>query len=153
MNYDDFPILNDEAYDFLKDKFNEAGEFNRNVNVNKLFAGVVSCRSQILGAKEDENKEIKIALKFVENELNKIEQNLEENFNIYAEKKQVKTLNVFSLLKDLVAATRLVSEWCRMEKKEYLKNLAHITLNSLLNCGEEIVSAINKCNIKIFRFM
>ena len=153
MIYDDFPILNDEAYDFLKDKFSEAMPENRNVIVSKLFGGVLSCLSHILGAKGDENREIKLALKKVESELNKIEQNLGDNFNIYVEKKQVKTLNIFSLLKELNSCCKISLEWIKTEKKEYLKNLAQITLNSLLEIQEEIITALNKCNIKIFRFM
>lgn len=152
MIYNDFPILNDEAYDFLKDKFDSAMPENRNVVVSKLFAGVLSCLSHIMGAKGDENREIKLALKKIEIELNKIEQNLSDNFNIYAEKKLVKTLNIFSLLKELNLCCKLSLAWLENEKKEYLKALAQSALNSLLDCQQEIITALNKCTIKIFRF-
>ncbi len=153
MMYDDFPILNDEAYDFLKDKFDEALPYTRNTMVQKIFVLVSGCLSQIMGAKGDENREIKNALKNVELELNKIKQNLEESFNIYVETNQVKTLNIFALFKDLVEGVKLTIEWLKNEKKEYLKDLAFKTLNSFITAQQEIVSALNKCTIKIFRFM
>ena len=152
MNYNDFPILDDNAYQFLKEQYN-THEFSRDVCVDKIFFNLHECKSCCLGLADKLNLKLTQAIKACIEELDKILNNLDATFNFNKPAHEIKEINIFSLLNKLVVTASNFNLWQAEEEKEYFKQLANNNLKNLLKIIENIINALENSNFYLFKHM
>ena len=154
MNYDDFPILNDEGYEILKKNYSTPSKPNRRDLVFKICQTLSNLVCSCFEFEDVYNKKIITSIEQTKEILLKHMDNFTELFNIKLEgNKKVKAFNVFSFLKDLTKLPILFNKWSDIEEKEYYKITAQKSMAEIFNCIEEILSVLQTSNIKFYKYM
>lgn len=153
MIYNDFPILNDEQYKIMQDKFNEHSSFNRKEIVYAIYNKLIICNTSCVFLSEKVNKHIRESLNNCKCEFEKTISNLEATFNLKNNKNELKELNFFKFLKILVEITKNLTFWHEKEEKEYFKKFSLNISISLINLILDLTSALEKSNITMYKFM
>ena len=154
MNYDDFPILNDENYKMIQSQYDKFLPFNRKTCIDKIYILLEECRHFCFGLDKRYNKNITISITNVKKTLEQIMDNFHAVFQIDVEyKKQINEFNIFTFIKKIITCIIEIKNWNLKEEKEYYKKLSNNCLNILLNSLSDIISALEKSNLIIFKYM
>ncbi len=153
MIYDDFPLLNDEQYELIKNKFIAEKNFNRNELAFYVYSDLLTCYNACPLLIVKLNKQIKESLNNCKSELAKIIENFEAVFNYKKDKIEIKEINLFNFLKKLANLQKNLINWQKFEQKEYYNQLI---VNLLMQINEmliNLISALENSNVPLFRFM
>ena len=156
MNYNDFPILNDDTYNYLKNKYSELNSeqtFDRVTSINKICFYLNECTGSCKSLKNKLNVKLRNSIEFASDEINKIISSLNETFNINLNSNIIKEFNLFTFLKYLTYAIELFINWSYKEEKEYYKKVCNNCLNSLIKCVKKIMEALENSNISLYKYM
>lgn len=156
MNYNDFPILNDDTYNYLKNKYSELNSeqtFDRVTSINKICFYLNECTGSCKSLKNKLNVKLRNSIEFANDEINKIISSLNETFNINLNSNVIKEFNLFTFLKYLTYAIELFINWSYKEEKEYYKKVCNNCLNSLIECVKKIMEALENSNISLYKYM
>ena len=156
MNYNDFPILNDDTYNYLKNKYSELNSeqtFDRVTSINKICFYLNECAGGCKSLKNKLNVKLSNFIEFASDEINKIISSLNETFNINLNSNIIKEFNLFTFLKYLTYAIELFINWSYKEEKEYYKKVCNNCLNSLIECVKKIMEALENSNISLYKYM
>ncbi len=154
MDYNDFPILTDEQYNFLQTKFeNFSSPFNRKETVLKFFNELIECKMSLPFIKEQTNYIIKKSLNAALKKFESIISNLNATFNFSINTSATKEINIFCLLKKISNLIKINVFWANLEQKEYFKHYSLKILNELSIILYDILSALQNSQINIFKFM
>lgn len=156
MNYNDFPILNDDTYNYLKNKYSELNSeqtFDRVTSINKICFYLNECAGSCKSLKNKLNVKLSNFIEFASDEINKIISSLNETFNINLNSNIIKEFNLFTFLKYLTYAIELFINWSYKEEKEYYKKVCNNCLNSLIECVKKIMEALENSNISLYKYM
>ena len=156
MNYNDFPILNDDTYNYLKNKYSELNSeqtFDRVTSINKICFYLNECTGSCKSLKNKLNVKLRNSIEFASDEINKIISSLNETFNINLNSNVIKEFNLFTYLKYLTYAIELFINWSYKEEKEYYKKVCNNCLNSLIECVKKIMEALENSNISLYKYM
>ena len=156
MNYNDFPILNDDTYNYLKNKYNELNnehEFDRVTSITKICFYLNECMGSCKSLKNKLNVKLRNSIEFASDEINKIISSLNETFNINLNSNTIKEFNLFTFLKYLTYAIELFINWSYKEEKEYYKKVCNNCLNSLIESLKRIMEALENSNISLYKYM
>lgn len=156
MNYNDFPILNDDTYNYLKNKYSELNSeqtFDRVTSINKICFYLNECTGSCKSLKNKLNVKLRNSIEFASDEINKIISSLNETFNINLNSNVIKEFNLFTFLKYLTYAIELFINWSYKEEKEYYKKVCNNCLNSLIECVKKIMEALENSNISLYKYM
>lgn len=156
MNYNDFPILNDDTYNYLKNKYSELNSeqtFDRVTSINKICFYLNECTGSCKSLKNKLNVKLSNSIEFASDEINKIISSLNETFNINLNSNIIKEFNLFTFLKYLTYAIELFINWSYKEEKEYYKKVCNNCLNSLIECVKKIMEALENSNISLYKYM
>ena len=153
MEYNDFPILNDEEYKFLENKFSENISFNRDENIFYIFSdlSILFNATPLLIAKS--NSFIREGLEMAKSELEKLVENFNSTFNLKINKNEIKEKNLFNFLKMLANLQKKLIFWHKFEQKEYFKQFSLNTINSVNEILLSLTTALENSNIQLYRFM
>ncbi len=153
MEYNDYPILNDEEYKFLENKFNENISFNRDENIYYIFNDLLTLQNAtpLLVAKS--NQVLRQGLQMAEGELKKLVENFNSTFNFKINKNEIKEKNLFNFLKMLANLQKKLIFWHKFEQKEYFKQFSLNSLNTVNEILLGLVTALENSNIQLYRFM
>lgn len=154
MNYNDFPILNNEQYDLLQQNYN-SNKTDRNTHINHILINLHECKFTCLNIK-DCNKNITVA---ISNTLTTID-SIINNFNTLTNAPlnttttlKVNNFNPFKFLNKLLNCISLFYNWQNNESKDYFKNLANTYYLDLNKCLANIISALEQSNIRLYKYM
>ncbi len=153
MEYNDFPILNEEEYKFLENKFSENISFNRDEKVFSIFSNLIDLNNSASILIVQSNKILRESLIFAKNEFEKLIENFNSTFNFKINKNEIKEKNLFNFLKNIVNLQKNLIFWHKFEQKEYFKQFS---LNTLSVTNEILLSlskALENSNINTYRFM
>ncbi len=154
MEYNDFPILNDDEYKLLQDKYNNLLPFDRLQCVNLIYSSCVMCEDCCYTVSAIVNPTIRQSVKQCLGELNKISSNLLSTFNLKpALTHELKSVNLFNFLKKLINLLKNLQNWCKNEEKEYFKSLAFKSSVAVMDATANILSAIENSNVPIYKHM
>lgn len=152
MNYNDFPILNNDDYKFLNEKFNQTN-FERHDCVVKIFLLLNETKFSFYEMK-NLNYKIKNALLICKQDLQKLQDNLIATFTLNFEPQtEIKNINLFAFINKLFKILKLYKTWFENENKEYYKKLALNSTEILFNNISQILSILEKLNIILFKYM
>lgn len=142
MNYNDFPILNDEEYFLIQAQY-ESLPWNRNEKVYAIFLTLQQSLNMCYAIKENFNNKIKSALNQSKQIVEKILYNLSNVFNFKSTNLSVPSeFNIFTLTKKMVEASKQFEDWRLNEKKEYYKKIAHSCILDLLSTVNVILNSM-----------
>ncbi len=154
MNYNDFPILDDDTYRMMMNEYNNTLPFDRNTTINKLFLELDECKNFCLGLTKHVNKKIQLAVEKAKIEIEKILENFHATFTINVKsQKEIKDFNLFTFIKKLINSISSMNIWANNEQKTYYKNLASMNIVTLIKILVEIIEALENSNLHLFKFM
>ena len=155
MDYDDFPILTDEQYRQMQNKFNFFLEkdFDRKQNVFQIYSFLNECKNLIPFLTEKVNSKIMESLNLALSKLNKTISNFEATFNFSNQKIENNEPKLFAFLKKLCLTQKLFVFWLKNEQKEYFKQFALNAAADLIELQFNILSALEQSKIDLFKFM
>ncbi len=154
MNYNDFPILDDDKYKMIQSEYEKFLPFNRNNSISKIYILLEECRHLCFGLNGQCNRDITRTLSDVKKELERVMDNFNSIFNIKLDyKKEIIEFNLFHFLKKLIDCTIEMKIWNSKEDKEYYKKFSDNSLEILLNCISNLVQSLEKSNVHIFKYM
>ena len=155
MDYNDFPILTDEQYKQMQNKFNFFLEknFDRKQTTFKIYSILTECKNSLPFINEKVNLHIKESLNFALNKLNKMASNFEATFNFSSQKIEVNATNLFSFLKKLSNLLKIFIFWLNNEQKEYFKQFSINAAAELTEVLFNILSALENSKIDLYKFM
>ena len=151
MNYNDYPILDENAYEFIKEKYSKLMPFNRDELTTKLLNKLEECKSICLGL-NNINFKLKKVVADCYNNLSSFSGSLQNLFNKTI-KCEIKEFNIFSLLLNLVECSIITNQWYNHEEKEYYKNLANNLLQQLQSNTKTILETLLYSNVFTFKHM
>lgn len=154
MDYNDFPILDDDKYQLIQSQYENFLPFNRKDNVNKIYLLLEECRHLCFGLTKQYNANINRSIFNTLHELERVMDNFNSTFSIKLDyKKQISEFNLFQFLKKLIECVKEISLWNLKEDKVYYKKFSHDNHIIILNCVYNLVSVLENSNIRIFKFM
>lgn len=152
MNYEDFPILNDETYNLMRSEYSNQPSFNRNQHIQKILTLINRCKSISLPASL--NLKIKTIVEKLLKILENIEKNLKiiENFNNFSQKTSI-NFNLFEFFNIFLNILFELNSWKTGEHKDYYSSIISRSEQSIML---ELISAmeiLKGLNITIFKHM
>ena len=153
MKYNDFPILSDDTYDYLKNRYKNEMFIDRESSINKVCYYLNECVGSCKALKSKLNIKLSQAITFADSEINKIISSLNETFDIHVSANSIKEFNLFTFLKRLINSIEILKSLEYKEEKEYYKKVYNICLNSLIESVKKIVEALETSNIRHYKFM
>ena len=153
MNYNDYPILDDEQYDFLKNKYLQQKNFNRDEAAFYIYSDLLTCHNACPMLITKLNKFLRASLNECQAKLKELIENFEATFNYKKNKIEIKEINLFNFLKKLVNLQKNLINWQKLEQKEYFIQLINNFLKEINEMLISTLSALENSNVPLFRFM
>ena len=153
MEYNDFPILNEEEYKFLQNKFSENVSFNREEKIVSIFSNLLDLFNSSPMLIAQSNQILKENLIFAKNEFEKLIENFNSTFNLKINKNEIKEKNIFNFLKTTINLQKNLINWHKFEQKEYFKQFSFNTLIAVNEILFHLISAIENSNVTLYKFM
>ena len=153
MEYNDFPILDNSQYKLMQDKFNEQFSFDRKETVFIIYSSLTECNFTCTLLYAKLNKTICESLKQSNEKLELAISNLEATFNLHLNKTEVKEMSIFGFLCKLTNCLKQINLWQQKEQKEYFKHFALQLSADLTAVLSNILSAIEKSNIQLYKYL
>lgn len=151
MNYNDYPILSDEQYKLMQDKFNEQNYFDRKENSYSIYLNLKECTNSITFLYQKVNAQICEQLKIAKQSLEKATSNFEATFNLPNKQAAVKETNLFNLLKNLAKIQKKLANWLKFEQKEYFRQFILNLLEDVSNILFGLLNAVENSEIRLFK--
>lgn len=154
MDYNDFPILNNDQYKTISEHFLLNKTFDRKSFLFKICNELKNCSNAFLHLPNNYNKKVKDALNFSKTILIKWQNNFISTFNINTLSSQtILNENIFIFIKKIIDTISLTETWQNHEPKKYYKSLAQKCIIELLDILNKIISALDESNFYFFKHM
>ena len=154
MTYNDFQILNNDEYNFINSHYQSLQMFNRKNTLLTICNQINTCKSFCMGLDKAYNKRINNALNLTFNLLDKNLNNLLSTFTLNISNiSEVKNVNIFSFLKQLIILNQTLTNWLTNETKEYYKTIAVNSIKEISSTLEEILTALASSTIQTYKHM
>jgi len=153
MNYNDFPILNNEDYKLINEQFNQTQVFDRKTQASKIYIELINLKNSSFKELNSYNKKILSALNTTIKTTTKLIDNLISLFNTPQTDHNTTNASLFSFINRTINCIKLFSNWETNEPKEYYKNIAHKSLLELTSSLQEIFLALDDSNLLFFKHM
>ena len=153
MNYNDYPILTNQEYETISNNFNFSKPERKTVctNLYQELASTLDICSNILNKY---NHTITNQLKSLQISISNIIENLKANFTFSSfQFSSYSNSNIFKLIIKIQNCLKLSHNWCLTEEKDYYKNMAKTIYNKVFELNYNLISAIEKSNVKLFKHM
>ncbi len=152
--YNDFPILSNEEYFALAQKFSQQKIYNREQAVIKTFFALSECKNLSFSLTEKLNIKISTALKDANKNIETCINNLLTAFEFDSKPAQeIKEFNIFAYLNKLNLSAGCMFEVYVNEQKEYHKKIASANIKLIVDTIQMILSALESSTIKFFKFI
>ena len=153
MNYSDFPILSPSNYNILAENY-ELNKLPSNEYFHIIYNKLLKCSYSLLTLKNNYNKNIINSIKNNATTIELLLDNFKSIFKVHnLTNKSFNEFNLFSHLKDLIKICSLFNSWLENENKPHINKFIINSNKSLLYSIENIVSAMEKSEIFIFKNM
>lgn len=154
MEYNDFRLPSDDYFKLMQDEYNKLGNSDRKTCLSNLFLCLQECKTIYFGIDKLYNKAITDALNATNISIDKTIENI-SNINNLPEPSitSIRKFNIFSYIKKLTKATKILTAWSSSEKKDYYRKLANSTANEFLENINLIICALEKSEVRIYKFM
>ena len=154
MEYNDFRLPSDDYFKLMQDEYNKLGNSDRKTCLSKLFLCLQECKTIYFGIDKLYNKAITDALNATNISIYKTIENISNIINLPEPSiTSIRKFNIFSYIKKLTNATKILTAWSSSEKKDYYKKLANSTANEFLENINLIICALEKSEVRIYKFM
>ena len=154
MNYNDFPILNNEEYNLLNEHYSSLYPFNRKELINNLCLEINICCNTCLKLSNQFNPQIRNSINNSHQTLIKLFNNFSSLFNVQIKPNQLMdNLSIFTFIKRIINITKLLNQWLVNENKEYYISIIKKSILDIFNSLENIFSSLEKSNLLFFKHM
>ena len=157
MDYNDFQIMDDSAYEMIKHSYEnifQTPTFERGNHIETICSELKKASNSTFTLKENLNFQIRKQIEKTNQILLKNFDNLTNLFNInIKQQQQIKGFNIFSFLNQLIKIFSLLQTWQTNETKEYFKSVAKNSLNEILSSTQVIIKELENSNIIFFKHM
>lgn len=151
MNYEDFPILSNNDYELLKQEFSIPKQ-NREKALIKVLSLLLSfCTCNITSKKL--NTKILNTINQTKQVCIKIENNFSSLFNLTYSHHEIENLNLFSMIKKLLLASKELNILAENEAKIYYKKTFINSSKELIVSALDILSTLQDSYIITFNHM
>ena len=131
MEYNDFRLPSDDYFKLMQDEYSKLGNSDRKTCLSKLFLCLQECKTIYFGIEN------------ISNITNLPEPSITS----------IRKFNIFSYIKKLTKATKILTAWSSSEEKDYYRKLAISTANEFLENINSIICALEKSEVRIYKFM
>ena len=152
MKYEDFPILQNEQYQFLNEHFN-IQKFDRDGLLHKLCNQIICCINTLNTIRSQHNKKTTLSINTTCETLEKQLSNLTTLFKANIYNHEFKESNIFVALKKLSELVKSYIEWHNQETKEYYKRLALRSSKEIIIHLTETLSVLAESEFSFFKHM
>ena len=154
MLYNDFQILSADKYTLMNEQFHQQHETCQTEILNQLFLTLDECKNFCLGANNNVNKRILVAIQYAKVEFEKLISNINICFELSVHSTNaVSNFNVFALAKKIVEGLKLTQQLFDFNSNKKVINFAKASQNSLLNVLSQLLDTLEKSNIHLFKYM
>jgi len=153
MNYEDFPILDDNTYKIMREQYN-----TNKLDKHEIIAYIFSKLNQLeLCEIANINKLNKPLILALENSKNVIKNILDDFIKLFNLNKHqtntIRTINIFSYINLINSIMQDLKKLYPILEKQFYKNFTNQTIDNLLNSNTIIFSALEHSNIYFFKYM
>lgn len=154
MNYEDYPILKNEEYKLLNDKYSQTFSFNKNAILHKICLEIQQCLSSCSHINNSFNMKTLETIRKSNQTLEKTLNNLKEMFSIPLQSiKETNNFNIFTYTKRIALAIELITNLVNHEKKEYYKSFILKTCSDLTKLIIALQETLEDSSVHFFRHM
>lgn len=154
MKYDDFPILNNENYEYLSNLYNQTQPQNKSQLHSQFYNKLSQLEHSTSTLNLNVNTLLRNTLKENKNNTTQILENLRAVLNIQKPPiNNIKIFNIFSYLKNLLTCLDLCSQIILLEDKIYYKKFFNNAQKSILKMINNIILSLENSNIILFKHM
>lgn len=154
MEYNDFRLPSDDYFKLMQDEYSKLGNSDRKTCLSKLFLCLQECKTIYFGIDKLYNKAITDALNATNTSIDKTIENISNITNLPEPSiTSIRKFNIFSYIKKLTNATKILTVWSSSEEKDYYRKLANSTANEFLENINSIIYALEKSEVRIYKFM
>ena len=153
MEYNDFQLPNDKAFEIISNHLNNIKSYNKKENIISICSELNSSANMCATISEKYNLKIKQTIENVKNVLLKIFNNLSSTFNIKISNIRVCNFNIFSFLRNLLNIILLTNNWEQNETREYYHQLSVKSIKELIDCVKLVLLSLEESNIHFFKHM
>lgn len=152
MTYNDFPILDSLQYELINKNFKSEQPFNRR-SIAQETKKLLTPTLNIDLSNTPYNSKIITAVSDNLTIINKLSSNLDSLFATTNQSNRTYKLNIFQHLINLFKILESLNLWLISEEKEYYKSFLKKSIKELFNSTNNILLAIEKSNVKFFKYM
>ena len=153
MEYNDFQILSEQAYQTIREKFSHVKP-DRKTNSSKLYFELADCLQICCNLTHDYNFKILTEISSLKKLIVDTMENLRANFNFsnIPSHSNINS-NIFRLLLKIQNCLNICYSWQKNEEKEYYKNLINSIFEQLIKINSHLILSLETSNIKFFKYM
>lgn len=154
MKYNDFQILDDEAYLKISEKFINNKPSSLNQTIQTIYSNLLSCADMCSTINKQYNAKIKHTLSELNINLRRMCDNISAQFPTQQyNATRFNTLNIFSLLEKLISTQQEIFKWAISEEKEFYKNIAKTMFVNLSEIINNLILNLKQSDVIFFKFM
>ncbi len=153
MNYNDFPILNNDEYELINQQFSSNLPFERKFHLLQICKEINLCSSSCFVISSQYNQKIIHTLSATNKTLTKLFDNLTSLFNLNNKATTIENFSIFTFIKKLINLNNLFQDWIANEKKEYYIAIAQKSIKEINSCVTDICSALDESNLHFYKHM
>ena len=154
MNYSDFQILSNEAYQIINEKYSSTSKPDRKSILFQICKELKTCSNFCFNLENKYNFKIRKSIELANSCIIKLYNNLQTTFNLYNNPNlSVENFNLFGFLKKLTNIISLFSSWNNLEAKEYYKSICEKSISDLLDVFQNILSSLEESDIRFYKHM
>ena len=148
MNYNDFPILNNEDYLLINSHYENKVPFDRKKNLYKIISTISLAKTICCNLANKYNSQIQKEIANIFTTFTKLEDNLISIFNLSdSTQHTTRSFNIFSLQKSTAEIIELILNWNQHEPKQYYKTISHNFTCELLTSLNKLILSMEKSKI------
>ncbi|MBE5741101.1 MAG: hypothetical protein E7351_01020 [Clostridiales bacterium] len=154
MEYNDFPILNNEEYRIINEQYSISQTQDRKSLLYKITHLLRDCKNMCSTLDRKLNQKIVTAISTAKKEIDKISDNLSSYFPQKTENQStITSFNLFTFLSKVNSLSSLFHIWENSDSKDYYKTMASKSLKDLLKISQNILSALENSTVYLFKYL
>lgn len=154
MNYNDFPILNNDEYNLINNHYLNKTIFDRKKLLSQINNEIINCINLSFNIQANFNLKIRKSIENMHKNLVKIQTNLTTTFNLdIVFNQNFSNFNLFSFINRILNIINQLTNLILNEQKEYYKKLINKNIEDLICALKEIFLALDNSNLLFFKHM
>lgn len=154
MEYDDFPILSENSYDYISKKYADQKDFDRPFLIGQIYTNLEELKVCEFICFKDFN--VNLCKELVQTKIciSRLIENLNSTFNLHNTKTaSVKNINIFEFIEKIFETINILQSWFANEDKEYYKKISQLFIEELFFSGKNILKTLSTSHVQFFKYI